>query len=314
MVVIELKDISKSYDEIVALSRFNMRVKTGSITGFVGPNGAGKSTTLRIITGLARTDEGTARLFGIDPYDNPRVKARFGFVSEHDDLYTWASVEESVKLLSRLSRPLKRGITSDVDMAISSVGMSKFKERLVSQLSKGMRQRVKIAAALVHNPELLILDEPMGGLDPLGRRTIMNLLKQLNREEGVTVLVSSHVLEELENYVDRVTLIHRGQTLAEGNPDKIRSFIYTYPHEIIYRARKPAMAKINSQVVKHEDLLRSLSLHIIDDDILECRIVTQNPERFYDELVRISVEENSPILSVDTQSESVEKLFEFLVS
>ncbi|MBD3406807.1 MAG: ATP-binding cassette domain-containing protein [Candidatus Lokiarchaeota archaeon] len=314
MNVIELEDVSKAYGEIVAISRFTMRVKSGSITGFVGPNGAGKSTTIRIITGLARPDEGTIRIFGEDPYDNPGVKSRIGFVSEHDDLYPWARVKESVSLLARLSQPLKREISSDIDWAISAVGMHKFKERPVSQLSKGMRQRVKIAAALVHHPELLVLDEPMGGLDPLGRKTVMDLLKRLNKDEQVSILVSSHVLEELEYFVNRLTLIHRGQALAEGAPDQIRSFIFSYPHEITYSAKESDMSEINSQVITKSDIVRTMSLNRLEDDIMECKVITSNPEEFYDELIRIAVELKAPILSIDTESESVEKLFEFLVS
>ena len=198
MSIIEVDQVSKRYGEVVALSRFDMNIPEGTVSGFVGPNGAGKSTLIRILTGLDRPDGGKALVFGETPYDNTEVKRRIGFVSEHDDLYPWATVRESVKMLARLSMPLAKNIESTIDDAIAAVGMKKYKDRKISALSKGMKQRTKIAAALPHKPDLLVLDEPLSSLDPLGRRMITNLLLDLNKENGVTVLISSHVLEELE--------------------------------------------------------------------------------------------------------------------
>ncbi len=313
MAAIVIREASKRYGEVVAISSFNMAVREGSITGFVGPNGAGKTTTIRLITGLARPDSGSARVFGEDPFDNIRVKEEIGYVSEHDDLYPWATVRSSVKMLARINRP---GGTIDdaVDWAISSVGMSKFTERKISALSKGMKQRTKIAAALAHSPKLLVLDEPLGGLDPLGRRTIMELLQEINAEKGVTILISSHVLEELEDLANRITLIHRGQTVAEGNPDRIRSLLYQYPHEIQFHSTPEHMKRITSGLVELHGLVRSLTLSEVKDDLMHCTVVTPRPEMFYDELVRVAVEKKAPILRIDTLSESVERLFEFLVS
>ena len=290
-----------------------MKVKEGSITGFVGPNGAGKTTSLRIITGLTRPDEGLVTVLGEDPYDNIRVKKRMGFVSEHDDLYPWATVKESVKMLSKLNMPEAKDLDQLVEKAIDDVGMEKYLDRKVSALSKGMKQRTKIAAALTHNPELLILDEPLGGLDPLGRKTSMDLLTNLCEDEGVTILISSHVLEELENFANRITLIHRGQTVAEGDPVKIRSFIHKYPHEIRFRSLKEHMTFLAGGLVVVNDLIQSISFEEKGTEQIECRALTPDPEKFYDELVRIAVEQEAPFLYMDTVSESMERLFEFLV-
>ncbi|MFQ5833848.1 MAG: ABC transporter ATP-binding protein [Candidatus Thorarchaeota archaeon] len=313
MAAIVIKEASKRYGEVVAISSFNMAVRKGSITGFVGPNGAGKTTTIRLITGLARPDSGSAQVFGENPFDNIRVKEEIGYVSEHDDLYPWATVRSSVKMLARINRP--GGKTDEaVDWAISNVGMSKFTERKISTLSKGMKQRTKIAAALAHSPKLLVLDEPLGGLDPLGRRTIMELLQEINAERGVTILISSHVLEELEHLANRITLIHRGQTVAEGNPHRIRSLLYQYPHEIQFHSTPENMKRIASGLMELDGLVRSLTLSEVKDGLIHCTVVTPRPEMFYDELVRIAVKKKAPILRVDTLSESVERLFEFLVS
>ena len=290
-----------------------MKVKEGSITGFVGPNGAGKTTSLRIITGLTRPDEGTVTVLGENPYDNIRVKKRMGFVSEHDDLYPWATVKESVRMLSKLNMPEAKNLDQLVEKAIDDVGMEKYLDRKVSALSKGMKQRTKIAAALTHNPELLILDEPLGGLDPLGRKTSMDLLTNLCEDQGVTILISSHVLEELEDFANRITLIHRGQTVAEGDPVKIRSLIHKYPHEIRFRSLKEHMTSLAGGLVAINDLIQSISFEEKGIEQIECRALTPDPAKFYDELVRIAVEQETPFLYMDTISESMERLFEFLV-
>ncbi|MHA2004512.1 MAG: ABC transporter ATP-binding protein [Candidatus Thorarchaeota archaeon] len=314
MQIIDIDEASKQYGEVVAISRFNMSVKSGSITGFVGPNGAGKTTTIRVITGLTKPDSGSVSVFGEDPFDNVSIKEQIGYVSEHDDLYPWATVRESVKMLARISSPRSPGLEDAIDRAIDDVGMAKFADRKVSALSKGMKQRTKIAAALTHAPSLLVLDEPLSGLDPLGRRRIMELIRRLNRENDVTVLISSHVLEELEHLANRITLIHRGQTVAEGDPDKIRKLLYQYPHEIQFQSLADDVKKIASGLVKMEGLVKSLTFIELKDELLECRVVTPQPEQFYDELVRLAVEQKTPIMQLDTLSESVERLFEFLVS
>jgi ABC-2 type transport system ATP-binding protein len=314
MPVIQIEEASKQYGEVVAISRFNMSVKGGSITGFVGPNGAGKTTTIRVVTGLTKPDSGSVSVFGENPFDNVGIKERIGYVSEHDDLYPWATVRESVKMLAQISMPRQPGLDDAIDRAIEEAGMTKFAERKVSALSKGMKQRTKIAAALSHAPSLLVLDEPLSGLDPLGRRRIMDLLRRLNREKQVTILISSHVLEELEHLASRITLIHRGQTIAEGDPDRIRKLLYQYPHEIQFKSLAEDTKRIASGLVEIKGLVKSLTFMEQSDELLECRIVTPEPELFYDELVRLAVERKAPIIQLDTLSENVERLFEFLVS
>jgi ABC-2 type transport system ATP-binding protein len=312
-VVIHIDEVSKRYGEVVALSRFNMHVREGSITGFVGPNGAGKSTTLRIIMSLSRPDSGSVRVFGVNPYDNVSVKERIGFVSEHDDLYPWASVWDLIEMLARLNIPRAPDLETRIQQALLDVGMSKSANRKVATLSKGMRQRTKIAASLIHNPDLLILDEPLKGLDPLGRRTIIKLLIRLNKERGTTILISSHVLEELEQLVNRITLIHRGQTVAEGRPDSIRQLVYKYPHEILFRCEPENMKQIVGSLLHIDGLISSMKFNELGSDLMECRVVTMKPELFFDELVKVAAESEAPLTHIDAISESVERLFDFLV-
>ena len=142
----------------------------------------------------------------------------------------------------------------------------------------------------------------------------MDLLRRLNRDDEATILISSHVLEELEHLANRITLIHRGQTVAEGDPDKIRKLLYQYPHEIQFKTQAEDMKRITSGLVEIEGLIKSLTFVELTDELLECRVVTPQPDQFYDELIRLAVERKAPIIHLDSLSESVESLFEFLVS
>ncbi len=307
-----LNGVSKRYGEVIALSKFDMRVKQGMINGFVGPNGAGKSTTLRLITGLTLPDNGIVELFGASPITDIRNRERVGFVSEYDDLYSWARVRELMQYMCRLTRPLSGNINDRINNTLIRVGMAKFANRKISSLSKGMKQRVKIGLAILHDPEFLILDEPLSGLDPLGRRAMMDLFRELNRERGVSILISSHILEELEDIVQRIVLIHRGQTIAEGKPERIRELIYSYPHEIVFKTIPECVKSILSEIVQIDGLVQSIKISS-EDSFQKVSVITANPMTFYDELVRIAVEKSSPIYHLEAISESVEKLFEYLI-
>ncbi len=313
MYIVEIQEASKKYGEVIALSRFSMHVQKGIINGFIGPNGAGKSTTLRMITGLTAPDSGTVRVFGNNPLTDAGARKRMGFVSEYDDMYGWARVRDLMKYMYRLTYPIGGNVNEKITRTLKTVGMEKYPKRKVSSLSKGMRQRVKIGMALMHDPEFLILDEPLFGLDPIGRRDMSNLFRTLCNEHGVTILISSHILEELEDIVQRVVLIHRGQTIAEGDPAKIRALINKYPHEVIFQALSEHSRAIISELVQVNGLIRKIEIRDMDDRE-EIRIITPNLDRFYDELVRVAVERVAPFTYLDNISENIEKLFEYLVT
>ncbi|MHA2253926.1 MAG: ABC transporter ATP-binding protein, partial [Candidatus Kariarchaeaceae archaeon] len=253
--MIELNEVSKSFGDVVAISRLSMTAKEG-VTGFLGPNGSGKSTTLKLVMGEISPDAGIVRVFDENPMNNASLKQRIGYVSEHEDLYPWMKGKQFVTSLARLTLPRQQAETAAKE-AIKKVGLS-VKGKRVKSYSKGMKQRLKVAAAIVHQPELLILDEPFGGLDPLGRREMKQLILDLN-QEGVTVLISSHILYELDEMSTRMVLIHRGQTLAEGPPDEVLSIIDQFPHQILFDAPYKELQKL-SQLLIEEDIINTINI------------------------------------------------------
>lgn len=195
------------------LNNINLRVPQGSIYGFLGPNGAGKTTTLRLILGLLKKQKGDIHIFGQNLSQNRvAILRKLGSLIETPSLYTHLTAIENLRLLQKIYQcPLAR-----VSAVLELVGLADTGNKKVSQFSLGMKQRLSIAVALLNQPELLILDEPTNGLDPNGIIEIRQLFQRLNQEEGITILISSHLLAEIEKLVTHVGIIHKGQMLFEG--------------------------------------------------------------------------------------------------
>ncbi len=201
------------------LTRISLQVVEGSIYGFLGPNGAGKTTTLRLILGLLRKQQGTISIFG-KSFDTHRIETlkRIGSLIESPSLYEHLTAAENLRLMQMIYRvPEER-----IGEVLSLVGLSGTRNKLVGQFSLGMKQRLSISVALLHRPSLLILDEPTNGLDPNGIVEMRDLFKTLNREDGVTILISSHLLPEIERLVSHVGIVHRGRIMFQGTLDELR--------------------------------------------------------------------------------------------
>jgi ABC-type multidrug transport system ATPase subunit len=212
--VIEVSGLSKRYGEFKAVDDLSFRVERGDVYGFLGQNGAGKSTTIRMLLTLIRPTAGSIRLFGMDLVRHRReVLARVGAVIEKPDLYGYLTGRENLRILARLSGCRDRNAIGRV---LETVGLAARADDRVRTYSQGMRQRLGIACALVHDPELVVLDEPTNGLDPLGIADIRQLILRLSREEGKTFLVSSHLLSEMELIANRMVIIDRGRKVVEG--------------------------------------------------------------------------------------------------
>jgi lantibiotic transport system ATP-binding protein len=201
------------------LTGISLRVEEGSIYGFLGPNGAGKTTTLRLILGLLRKQQGTISIFGRS-FDTHRIETlrRIGSLIESPSLYEQLTAAENLRLMQMIYRVPKARIGE----VLSLVGLSGSHNKLVGQFSLGMKQRLSIGVALLHRPSLLILDEPTNGLDPNGIVEMRDLLKKLNREDGVTIFISSHLLAEIEKLVSHVGIVHRGRLMFQGTLDELR--------------------------------------------------------------------------------------------
>lgn len=218
---IEVHDLSKSYDGIQAVQHLNFEIPHGTIAGFLGPNGAGKSTTMRILTGFLPPSSGTAHVCGYNVALHPlEVRRKLGYLPESNPLYADMYVQEYLEFVAGVFR-LGRNTRNQVAEAIALTGLESQAHKQIRQLSKGYRQRVGLAQALVHNPEVLILDEPTAGLDPNQLQDIRQLIRSLTAHK--TVLLSTHILQEVEAMCDRVIILHKGLVVADAPIEQMKS-------------------------------------------------------------------------------------------
>jgi ABC-2 type transport system ATP-binding protein len=199
---------------VLAVKGVSFEVERGDIFGFLGPNGAGKTTTIKMLTGLIRPTGGSARLFG-ETLPSTRSRKRLGFLPENPYVYPYLTPLEFVELCGRLSGLSRRVVRDRARTVLDQVGVLYAADRQVAKLSKGMLQRTGLAAALVADPELLVLDEPMSGLDPVGRKEVRDLILE-ERKKGRTIFFSTHILSDVETMCDRVTILRRGEVVVSG--------------------------------------------------------------------------------------------------
>ena len=235
--VISASHLSKYYGNVLGLNDVSLEIEAG-ITGFLGPNGAGKSTFMKLATGQMKPNIGTVTIRGRRTWNSPAIFRSIGFCPEADAFYEDMTGFEFLAGLLRFYGFSGKEIGERAARALDIVELAKDKDRLIRGYSRGMRQRVKFAQAIAHDPEILILDEPLSGLDPLGKRKLIKLIKGF-KDEGRTILVSSHVLPEIEALTSRVILIHQGKVLAEGDVPYIRDLIEAHPHMISIRSSDP---------------------------------------------------------------------------
>ena len=219
--MIEVSDLTKRYAGHTAVSAVSFTVGRGEIVGLLGPNGAGKSTTMRILSGFMPATSGTVHVAGFDVFSqSDEVRRRIGYMPENNPLYPDMRVREYLKFRARL-KGLNRPRTRDrVDTVLQRCGLADVSKKIIGHLSKGYRQRVGLADALVHEPELIILDEPTIGLDPNQIRSVRELIKELGRSH--TILISTHLLHEAELTCNRMIILREGKILAEGTPDELQ--------------------------------------------------------------------------------------------
>ena len=230
MAAIEISGLEKTYSVGFwrkrpkrALKPLNLTVEAGEIFGFLGPNGAGKTTTLKILMGLVFPTAGTARILEME-LDDPRMKAQIGFLPEQPYFYDYLTARELLRYYGQLSGVESESLSGKVDAVLARVGLPEAKNLQLRKFSKGMLQRVGIAQAILHDPKVVFLDEPMSGLDPMGRREVRDLIERL-KEEGKTVFFSTHILSDAEALCDRVAIIHEGQLRGVGAVAELTSSV-----------------------------------------------------------------------------------------
>ncbi|HPK72252.1 MAG TPA: ABC transporter ATP-binding protein [Vicinamibacterales bacterium] len=296
--------LSKWYGQVIGLNDVSASIPAG-ITGLLGPNGAGKSTLLKLLTGQLKPSKGTVSVFGEPVWRNPRLFFRIGFCPEQDAFYDRMTGLEWVSGLVRLNGLGERESIEAARTALARVDLLDAADKKIGGYSKGMRQRVKLAQALVHDPELLILDEPLSGMDPIARRRTIRLIREWARS-GRSVLVSSHILHEIEAMTSSILLIHNGRILAEGDVHQIRDLIDEHPHTVSVRAARP------------RDLAREF---LTRDDVLSLKleqgavvVETSKPDGFYRYLTDLAASGHAgEITEVTSPDDNLQAVFKYLV-
>ncbi len=300
--VIRVDHVSRWFGSVVAVSDVTFDIKPG-ITGLLGPNGAGKTTLLRMITGLAKVSDGTITMFGEPVRDNPPLYRRIGVMSEHETVYSFMTGRAFVKMMGRL-RGVKY-LEAAVDRAIDLVDLADAAHRPLGTYSRGMRQRMRLAATLVHDPDVLILDEPLNGADPRQRVHFQSLLRKL-AAEGRTIVLSSHILEEVEQIADTVLLIVNGKLAASGGFRAIRAALDKRPYHVRVIADSPR--ELAAAVVR----LESVDAVNVDPDGAII-VLSSNVRDLQVELPRLAQAASISLRRVEPLDDSLESVFGYLV-
>jgi ABC-2 type transport system ATP-binding protein len=275
------------------------------VRGLLGPNGAGKSTFLKLVTGQLRPTEGEIRVLGEKPWNNPELFRRIGVCPEQDAFYDFLTGREFVRTLGRLGGLDAATAARKAEEVLVRCGAKDFMDRKIGGYSKGMRQRTKVAQALVHDPELVILDEPLTGTDPIGRHELVELVKSLGRE-GRSVLISSHVLHEVQAMTEDVLLIHSGRVLASGQVREIRGVMNEYPHRITIKAddlRALARAVMRDLPITGLDL---------DEGAGALHVKTREPKLFFEGLTKLGAQ--GGVREVESKDDNLDAVFNYLVT
>ncbi len=302
--VIAAERLSKWYGQVIGLNDVTVKVPPG-ITGLLGPNGAGKSTFMKLITGQLRPSKGGVRVLGEPMWDNPRIYFRVGFCPEQDAFYDRMTGREWVAALVRLNGLDEKEAAEAAERALTAVDLMDAADKRIGAYSKGMRQRVKLAQALVHDPELLILDEPLSGMDPIGRRKTIRMIRDWAKQ-GKSVLVSSHILHEIESMTSNILLINNGRILAEGNVHQIRDLIDTHPHTVYIRASDP-------RGLAREFLARAdvISMRFEPGALI---VETGKPDEFYTGLTElVAAGAAGRVEEVTSPDDNLQAVFQYLV-
>lgn len=243
--VAELFEASKWYGDVIGLNQVSLQIQPG-ITGLLGPNGAGKSTFLKLLTGQLRPSRGSVRVLGRDPWHDRDLFRYVGYCPDSEQLYEEMNGRAFVQLMGRLAGYSAAESRARAEVQLERVSMNDHAHRLIHGYSKGMRQRIRLAAALIHDPQLVILDEPLNGLDPMGRIEMLRIFRRLSGE-GCSVIVSSHILHEIETLTRRMIMLHRGRVIAEGEISEIRALLDRQP--LTLRLRAPRIREVAAAVI-----------------------------------------------------------------
>lgn len=295
---ITISNLTKNYGSQKAIDNISFNAANNEIVGFLGPNGAGKSTTMKIATGYLRADAGNVLVNGIDINKDPlAAKKQIGYLPEGNPLYYEMYVREYLGFIAELHK-IKAGIKKRIEEVIDLTGLRIESNKKTGQLSKGYKQRVGLAAALIHNPGVLILDEPTSGLDPNQIVEIRQVIKNLGKNK--TVLFSSHILQEVESICDRVIIINKGNIVADDTLSNLRFSNKAY-HIVVVQFSE----KIDSQILLNIDGVQKIE----EEQPFIYKLQTLDSEKIKKQILKLSLENNLNILSLQSETTSLEEVF-----
>jgi len=301
--VVDAEAVTKRYGEVLGLNGFSATFGAG-ITGLVGPNGAGKSTLFRLLAGQLKPDVGRLTLLGHPSWGPGEFRRRVGYCPESPALLDWMTGNDFVTTLLRVDGFSRAEAADRSARAIAEVDLTTDGNRRLRVYSKGMRQRVKIAQCIAHDPEVLLLDEPLNGVDPVGRASLSALMKRLGGA-GRHIIVSSHVLYEVERLTDQIVMIANGQAIAQGDLHRIRDLIDTHPHVIDLESSDPRA------------LGRALGGwdHVVSIEFPgpgQLRVLTRSPDTFYASLPELVLTEGLSVRAVRSADDNLDAVFRYL--
>jgi ABC-2 type transport system ATP-binding protein len=305
--VIEAKDLTKHYGDFVAIDKLNFEVRKGEIVGLLGPNGAGKTTTMKILTCYTAPTEGTARINGHDVFDQPlEVRSHVGYLPESTPLYTEMLVYEYLEFAAEM-----RGLKGDaakrqIKKAVEQANLGDVVAKEIRALSKGYRQRVGLAQALVHEPPLLILDEPMSGLDPNQAKEVRDVIRQIGKER--TVILSTHNLPEVQTTCDRVLIIARGKIVADDTPDSLstRAGRATFTAGFLDQGDKSQAIKAALEKLGGVDVVRSIEANKGE---LAFEIIPRGADDLRADIFRAAVDGGHTLVGLTREGQNLEDIF-----
>jgi ABC-2 type transport system ATP-binding protein len=302
--VVTADHVSKWYGQVIGLNDVSVSVPPG-ITGLLGPNGAGKSTFMKLLTGQLRPSKGSLKVLGEPIWGNPHLYFQIGFCPEQDAFYERMTGLEWVTALVRLNGYSEKQADEAARRAMTAVDLMEAAGKKIGAYSKGMRQRVKLAQAIVHDPALLILDEPLSGMDPLARRRTIRLIRDWARA-GKSIIVSSHILHEIESMTANILLINNGRIIAEGDVHHIRDLIDEHPHSVYVRGENPrALAR---------DFLDRADVRSMKFGEGAVIVETGRPDAFYARLTELAASgECGAIEEVTSPDDNLQAVFQYLV-
>lgn len=301
--VVDAEAVTKRYGEVLGLNGFSATFSEG-ITGLVGPNGAGKSTLFRLLAGQLKADQGRLTLLGQPAWGHGEFRHRVGYCPESPALFDWMTGYDLVTTLLRVDGFSRNEAAERSARAMAEVGLTADGDRHVRVYSKGMRQRVKIAQCIAHDPELILLDEPLNGVDPVGRASLSALMRQLS-SAGRHLIVSSHILYEVERLTDQIVMIANGQAIAQGDLHRIRDLIDSRPHVIDLETPDPRGVARFLGAWDHV-----VSIEFVDAGRL--RVLTRAPDKFYSDLPGLVVTEGLTVRSVRSADDNLDAVFRYL--